>query len=61
MHPRTSKVLSQQLQSELAESLEHSSEIQIIEPVSFMDMIVLESECNMIITDSGGVQKESYF
>lgn len=61
MHPRTSKILTQQLQPELAERLERNSDIQIIEPVSFMDMIVLESECNMIITDSGGVQKESYF
>lgn len=61
MHPRTSKILPQQLQPELAERLERNSDIQIIEPVSFMEMIVLESECNMIITDSGGVQKESYF
>lgn len=61
MHPRTSKILTQQLQPELAERLERNYDIQIIEPVSFMDMIVLESECNMIITDSGGVQKESYF
>lgn len=61
MHPRTSKILTQQLQPELAERLERNYDIQIVEPVSFMDMIVLESECNMIITDSGGVQKESYF
>lgn len=61
MHPRTSKILPQQLQHELAERLARNSDIQIVEPVSFMDMIVLESECNMIITDSGGVQKESYF
>ncbi len=61
MHPRTSKILPQQLQPELTERLERNSDIHIVEPVSFMEMIVLESECNMIITDSGGVQKESYF
>ena len=40
---------------------EINKKIKIIEPVSFLDMIRLESECNLISTDSGGVQKESYF
>jgi UDP-GlcNAc3NAcA epimerase len=35
--------------------------IKIIPPVSYLEMILLEKNCRMIITDSGGVQKESHF
>ena len=32
-----------------------------MDPVSFHEMISLEKNCDFIITDSGGVQKEAYF
>lgn len=41
--------------------MEDNKRIKIISPVSFLDMIALEASCKMIMTDSGGVQKESYF
>jgi UDP-GlcNAc3NAcA epimerase len=34
---------------------------RIIDPVPYFDMLMLESRCRMMVTDSGGVQKESYF
>lgn len=61
LHPRTAKALPHQLKSDLYNQVKNHSLIQIIEPVSFLDMIVLESKCKLIMTDSGGVQKESYF
>lgn len=35
--------------------------ITIIEPVSYMEMLWLLNNCKMVITDSGGLQKEAFF
>jgi UDP-GlcNAc3NAcA epimerase len=35
--------------------------IQLLDPVGYLDMIVLLSGCRGVITDSGGLQKEAYF
>lgn len=61
LHPRTSGLLDCKLDSDLLESVMNNELIQIIPPVSFLDMIMLEKYSEMIITDSGGVQKEAYF
>jgi len=61
LHPRTSKLLDKNLSNELFKKLQSTDRIKLIPPVSFLDMIALESNCKMVITDSGGVQKESYF
>jgi UDP-GlcNAc3NAcA epimerase len=61
LHPRTSKLLSQNLDVKLYDTVISSKRIKLIPPVSFLDMIALESNCRMVITDSGGVQKESFF
>jgi UDP-GlcNAc3NAcA epimerase len=60
LHPRTVVALRAKLKS-LYEELRNCSHIKIIPPVSFLEMILLEKNCRMIITDSGGVQKESHF
>lgn len=52
LHPRTRKILQQ---------LSIIPNFTIIEPVGYFDMIVLEKSCELIITDSGGVQKEAFF
>ncbi len=56
LHPRTNKVIkTQNLQKYLG------SNIKIIDPVSYIDMIALEKNSCKIFTDSGGVQKEAFF
>lgn len=56
IHPRTRKSLEK---FDLWDVL--SEKIQLINPVVYSEMIVLESNAKLIITDSGGVQKEAYY
>jgi UDP-GlcNAc3NAcA epimerase len=59
MHPRTRKALETHKLMNTGKKLPRG--LIISEPVSYMDMIALESNARIIITDSGGVQKEGYF
>lgn len=61
LHPRTRKALDNHSGDTFVDELKSNPLIKLIEPVSFLDMIQLESHCQMVITDSGGVQKEAYF
>ena len=61
LHPRTAKLLDKNLDAKLYQKLQQDKNIQLVPPVSFLDMIMLESRCEMVFTDSGGVQKEAYF
>ena len=61
LHPRTSKMMEQLLDSKLLNKIKESSLLTIIDPAGFLDMIALEKNSELIITDSGGVQKEAYF
>lgn len=54
LHPRTCK------------QIEHfglvlPDTVRVVDPVGYLEMAWLESRCELILTDSGGVQKEAYF
>lgn len=51
LHPRTRKFLPENL----------SEKIIITPPASFFDILVLEKNAKIVMTDSGGVQKEAFF
>lgn len=57
IHPRTKKSL------ELNHSsiLNNQSSIKIADPVPYLDMLLLEKNAKVILTDSGGMQKEAYW
>jgi UDP-GlcNAc3NAcA epimerase len=61
LHPRTKKILTKNLSKDVYDKTIYSEFIQIIEPVSFLEMIQLEKNASLVMTDSGGVQKEAYF
>ncbi len=61
MHPRTHNKLNEELHKSLRDKINQIKGFHIIEPVSFLDMIQLERHAKIIMTDSGGVQKEAYF
>ena len=61
LHPRTAKLMESNLNGDLYNRVKDSQFLKLIPPVSFLDMIVLESSCKLVMTDSGGVQKEAYF
>jgi UDP-GlcNAc3NAcA epimerase len=61
IHPRTKSKLEQQLPSDLFSSLTADPGFLIVPPAGFLDIIALEKNARMIITDSGGLQKEAFF
>lgn len=61
LHPRTRNLLHTQLTEELLKRIEHTSRFKLIEPASFFEIIRLEKHARVVMTDSGGVQKESFF
>lgn len=61
LHPRTLKNLKVNLKENLYQTLKNNSHIKIVSPVSFLDILILEKNCKMVMTDSGGLQKEAYF
>lgn len=61
LHPRTAKLLEFNLEVELHQKIKSSKHFKIIAPVSFLEMIALEKNCKIVMTDSGGVQKEAFY
>src|SRR5690554_3422564 len=53
LHPRTKNIL--------AEQGFDTSRLTIIDPVGYLNMVWLLKNCAVVMTDSGGLQKEAYF
>jgi UDP-GlcNAc3NAcA epimerase len=57
IHPRTLSFLKK---NNLLEKIEKLTNVQIIEPLGYLDFICLMKNSSKIITDSGGIQKEAF-
>jgi UDP-N-acetylglucosamine 2-epimerase len=53
VHPRSRKMMQEW-------GLSVASNVLLIDPVGYFDMLILQENANAILTDSGGVQKEAY-
>jgi UDP-N-acetylglucosamine 2-epimerase (non-hydrolysing) len=58
VHPRTKAVLES---AGWLEKMKKAKRILPIDPVDYLDMVALEKQARLVLTDSGGVQKEAYF
>ena len=58
LHPRTKKLL-ENLQTKNQKLL--TKNLTIIDPVGYLEMVWLIDNCDLVMTDSGGLQKEAYF
>ncbi|MEM2995029.1 MAG: UDP-N-acetylglucosamine 2-epimerase (non-hydrolyzing) [Candidatus Bathyarchaeia archaeon] len=56
MHPRTKKRLQQ---NRIYAEIKKSRNVQILPPLGYLDFLVLMKKCEMILTDSGGIQEEA--
>ncbi len=54
VHPRTRKMMEQI-------GYQPAGNVCLIDPVGYLDMVRLEGAARMILTDSGGIQKEAYW
>ena len=61
LHPRTKEKLNSHLDENLLTEINQNKNFKIIPPLGFLDIISLEKNARLIITDSGGLQKEAFF
>ncbi len=61
LHPRTAKLLLTTLNPELYSEVKKNTNFILTQPASFLEMIALEKNAKLVITDSGGVQKEAFY
>lgn len=54
VHPRTAKMMK-------SFGIQYPPSIRMIDPVGYLDMVKLEKNAKLIVTDSGGVQKEAFY
>lgn len=61
LHPRTKKLLPENVRKDVYEAFVNNEHIHLLPPASFFEILLLEKHAAVVMTDSGGVQKEAFF
>lgn len=61
LHPRTKALMDKNIDTETLAAVQSNEKFILGDPANFLEMIALEKNCSMVISDSGGVQKEAFF
>lgn len=61
LHPRTKKIVENLKLTEGNPFRENIKNLTLIDPVGYLEMVWLIDNCSLVMTDSGGLQKEAYF
>lgn len=61
LHPRTANLMKHNIEKDVLDSIMSNTLIKLTEPASFLEITALEKHSAMVITDSGGVQKEAFY
>ncbi|MBL4706194.1 MAG: UDP-N-acetylglucosamine 2-epimerase (non-hydrolyzing) [Flavobacteriales bacterium] len=61
LHPRTVAAMKRNLKPDLMAEIEACEKIKLLPPASFLEIIDLEKDAKMLVSDSGGMQKEAFF
>lgn len=61
LHPRTRKILESRSTTDYPSSATNNQRLIAIDPIGYFDMLELLKATSIVLTDSGGLQKEAYF
>jgi len=61
LHPRTRSMMQEKVAAGIREQLATHPNVVLTDPMGFLDILCLEKYASVVITDSGGVQKEAFF
>lgn len=61
LHPRTIQALEKNLSNGIYEKIKKEKLLKLMPPISFLEIILLEKSAKLLMTDSGGIQKEAHF
>lgn len=61
LHPGTRKAIGERVSSELRDRFFQHEAVRIADPLPYLDTIRIEKNASLVVTDSGGIQKEAFF
>lgn len=61
LHPRSRKAIEEKLGPNVLDEFGRTEGVHVLPPLSYLEMLAWQRQSNLILTDSGGIQKEAFF